>query len=193
MPEQYTIKRQLLKLFGAGFFIEDASGREIGYCRQKAFRLREDIRIYTDRSQSTELLRIAARSILDFGASYDVSLPDGTLLGSLRRKGIASTFVRDSWLLFDEQGQEIGLLEEDSASMGLARRFLPLGNLLFPQRFEIRQQSGGESIATIRQHFNLLFYRLGLTIHRPDERFDDLFLLAAACLIAAIEGRQDNS
>lgn len=193
MPEQYTIKRQLFKLLGAGLIIEDHAGKEAGYCRQKSFRLREDIRVYTDRSQSTELLCIRARSVLDFSTTYDVTLPDGTPLGSLRRKGLKSTFVRDSWLALSDEGQEIGLVEEDSTRLGLARRFLPLGSVLFPQHFEVRDQPGGQPIATIRQHFNLLFYRLGLTIHRQDERFDDLFLLAAACLIAIIEGRQDNN
>lgn len=192
-PTRYIIKRQLLRLFGAGFEIEDPSGAMVGFCKQKSFRLREDIRIFTDTSRTRELLSIQARSILDFSTTYDVRLPDGLSLGSFRRKGISSTFLRDSWLIFDENGVEIGTLQEDSTKMGLVRRFLPLGNVLFPQRFEVRSlRRPAEPVATIRQHFNLLFYRLSVDIHHEDEQFDDLLILAAACLIAAIEGRQDG-
>ncbi len=196
-PEQYTIKKQLLRIFGQGFEIEDANGAMVGYGRQKAFRLREDLRVFTDTNETSELLRIAGRSIIDFGATYDVLTPEGHSLGSLRRRGVTSTLIRDSWLIFDAGGAQIGMLREDSSVLGLARRFLPLGNLLFPEKFEVHRTGPngdpeGAPIATIRQHFNLLFYRLGIAIHVKDDHFDDLLILAMACLIASIEGRQNN-
>ena len=186
--ERYTVRRKILKIFGAAFHVYDEAGSVVGYCKQKAFKLKEDIRLYTDESMNEPLLTLSARSIIDFGATYDVTLPDGSSIGSLRRKGLKSTFLRDEWLVFDESGNEIGLIREKNAFIALIRR----GDLsfLFPQRFEIFKTGDQAPVAAIRQHFNLFVYRLGLKMLRDDEELDELLLLGATCLIAAIEGRQ---
>ena len=88
--EQYTIRRKLITIFGASFHIYGPDGQVVGYCRQKAFKLREDIRLFTDESRSTEIMVMKARQIIDFGATYDVTLSDGRTIGSLRRKGFKS-------------------------------------------------------------------------------------------------------
>jgi len=64
--ERFTIRQKVFKIFGAAFHIYDQSGNVIGYCKQKAFKLREDLRFYTDESLSSELFSMRARSILDF-------------------------------------------------------------------------------------------------------------------------------
>ena len=81
--EVYTVRRKVLKIFGAAFHVYDAQGGLVGYCKQKAFKLKEDIRLFTDESCSTELLRLAARQMIDFGATYDVTTPQGDAIGSL--------------------------------------------------------------------------------------------------------------
>lgn len=190
--EMYTIRRKVLVIFGASFQIFDAQGVQIGYCRQKSFKLKEDLRICTDQNMTEEMLRIRARSIIDFAATYDVTLPEsqgGAMLGSLRRRGMKS-LVRDSWSVFDSDGREVAKLQEDSAGMAILRRFL--GSLFLPQRFHL-VTADGRKIATLRQHFNWFVYRLGVAIHEPDAVVDDLVVLAAGCLIAAIESRQGDS
>ena len=190
--EQYTIRRKVLKLFGAAFHVYGPGGNVIAYCKQKAFKLKEDIRLYTDESCATELLIIKARSILDFGATYDVTLPTGESVGSLRRKGIASTFLRDSWLVFNASGAQIAELREDGSFLAFARRYIELVALFVPQQFRLVTTDGRE-IANFRTHFNLFVYRLGIAIKADDPQLDDLVILAAGCLIAAVEGRQDSA
>lgn len=189
--ESYTIRRKVLKLLGAAFHIYNPDGQVVGYCKQKAFKLREDIRIYTDESCKEELIIIRARSVLDFSTTYDVTLPDGTSLGSLRRKGLASTFFRDSWMVFDEGSRHIADLKEDGSFMAIARRLHELVALLFPQKFTLTRTDGTE-IAKFRQHFHLFVYRLGVSVLKDDPEIDDLVILAAGCLITAIEGRQSG-
>lgn len=186
--EQYTIRRKVLKIFGAAFHVYDEQGSVVGYCKQKAFKLKEDIRLYTDESMSEPLLTLAARSIIDFGATYDITMPDGTQIGSLRRKGLKSTILKDEWLIFDHEGNEIGMLKEKSLLMAFLRR----GDLsaFFPQRYEFFKSNSEEPVAAVRQHFNLFVYRLGLSVLQDDQELDELLLLGATCLIAAIEGRQ---
>lgn len=187
--ERYTIRRQIFKILGAGFHVYDAGGRVVGYCTQRAFKLREDLRIFTDDSRSAELMRIQARSIIDFGATYDVALPGGERIGSVRRKGLKS-LLRDEWVVLDAFGSEAAILREDSGVLALLRRAVDFGALLAPQRFSL-VRADGTPLATYRQHFNPLIYRLGVTIHTEDETVDDLMVLAVGCLIAAIEGRED--
>lgn len=188
--ERYTIRRKILVLFGASFEVYGANNSVVGYCRQKAFKLKEDIRICTDQEMTKELVRIQARSIIDFAATYDLRLADGTIIGSLRRKGFSS-LVRDSWIVLDPAGNQIAALQEDSTGMALVRRFLPLGSVFFPSRYHL-VGTNGTMFAEFRQHFNIFVYRLGIKVLVDDSQIDDLVVLATGCLIAAVEGRQDD-
>ena len=178
--ESYTIRRQVLKLFGAAFHIYDPQMKVVGYCKQKAFKLREDIRIYTDESCTTELVVIKARSVIDFGASYDVTLADGTSLGSLRRKGLKSSFFQDHWLVFDRAGQQIADLQEQGSFLSVLRRLHELVALLSPQKFNLTR-TDGTTVARYRQHFSFFVYRLSVAVERDDVP------LSAAARISLIE------
>ena len=202
--EQYTIRRKILTFLGASFHIYDPSGVVVGFCRQKAFRLRENLVLYTDESKTETLLTLQARQVIDFGVTFDISIPGATpadppaRLGSIRRKGFKS-IIRDYWqVLGPDQDpaagkaiQPIATIQEDTAGMAAARRFLPLVAFVCPQSFHVVTDDN-RHIATLRQHFNPWVYRLGVRIEQADERIDDLLILGAACLIAAVEGRQDK-
>ena len=98
---QYVIRRKVFKIFGAAFHIYDLQGNLAFYSKQKAFKLKEDIRVYGDVEMTSELLCIKARGILDFGMTYDVI--DSTtqqVVGSLQRKAWKSV-LRDSWTILD--------------------------------------------------------------------------------------------
>ena len=187
---EYTIRRKVFTFLGAKFHIYDAESNLIGFCKQKAFKLKEDIRVYTDESMSEERLRIAARAIIDFSAAYDViDSKSEAKLGALKRKGLKS-IIRDSWIVMDDGDNEIGTLEEDSASMAMVRRFLPLGNL-FPQKYHLSEGTDGPVLAHFRTHFNPFVHRMTVTVHE-ECHYNPLLVLAAGILLVAIEGRQQN-
>lgn len=193
--EQYTIRQKVFKFFGDSFHIFDAQGNIAGFCKQKFMRFREDLRFYTGEDQQTELFSMKARSIMDFSTTYDVRMPDGESMGSLRRKGFKS-MLRDEWMIFDEHENQTAIIREDSMGLAIVRRILPILSFVMPQKFEVLPLEAGEPgmspVATFRTHHSLFVYKLGVAIHADDERFDDLLILAAACLIAAIEGRQGS-
>lgn len=189
--EQYTIRRKVFKIFGAAFHVYDEQGSVIGYCKQKAFKLREDIKLYTGEDMNDMLLSLNTQSIIDFGATYAVTLPDGTSLGTMRRKGLKSSFVRDEWLVFDQSNNQIATVRETGSFAPFARRYIDFAAVLFPQRYEVTRARDGKNIAQLRQHFNPLIFRLGVSILDEDDEIDDLLILGASCLIAAIEGRQE--
>lgn len=187
--ERYTIRRRLFTFFGASFDVFDAGDKPVAFCRQKAFRLKEDLRLFADAERTRELLAIRARNIIDFSGTYDVTLPTGEVLGSARRKGLRSMF-RDEWTILAADGTEIARMREDSQLAAFVRRFFDFAALLMPQQFSMVRRSDGVTLATFRTHFNPLVYRLSIAIHHEDDQLDDLVVLAVGCMIAAIEGRQ---
>ncbi|MDX2115365.1 MAG: hypothetical protein SFZ24_07055 [Planctomycetota bacterium] len=189
-PRRYRLRRKLLVLMGASFEITDGRGELTGWCRQKAFKLREDFRFYADRGQERELFRIRARSVLDFGATYDVMLPDGAVLGGLRR-GALTSLVRDSWTVLGPDGSVIAGLREDSGAAAFLRRVLPLASLLMNQGYELREAGSDRCIARLTSRRSLLAYVLDIEILEEHALIDDLIVLACACLLASIEGKQE--
>lgn len=185
---EYTIRRKVFTIFGAKFHIYDAAGNLIGFSKQKAFKLKEDIRVYRDESMQQEFLTIHARSIIDFSAAYDVLDPkSGNRLGVLRRAGLASMF-RDKWMVLDADENQVGTIEEDSAFLAIIRRTVDLAASLIPQGFSLKD-SNGTVYAEYRTHMNPFVHRL--TVRVLDNcPLDQAVPLAAGILLAAIEGRQ---
>ncbi len=184
--ETYLIRRKVFTLFGGQFHVYDAHGQVVLFSRQKAFKLREDIRVYTDETEKEERLWIRARQIIDFSAAYDVlASQTGELLGTLRRKGFSS-LLRDSWEFLDVRGQPMGKIMEDSMMLGLLRRFL---TDLIPQAFHATVS--GQPVASYRQRFNPFVFKLEVQLAPgASAAIRTEMLLAAGILLTAIEGRQ---
>lgn len=180
----YLIRRKVLTLFGAKFHVYDANDTLIGFSRQKAFKLKEDIRVYTDETESAELLHIQARQIIDFSACYDViDVKTQTSLGTWRRGGFRS-LLRDTWELLDINGDVIATLKEDSWALALLRRLIC--NLI-PQRYNL--MVGEVKQATYVQRFNPFIFKLEVAM-LPSCKISPKLICAGGILLSAIEGRQ---
>ncbi len=184
---QYFLRRKFLQLAGATLWIDTLNGETVLYCKMKAFKLREDIRLYTGEDMRTEVLSIKARQIFDISATYDVvDSTTGENVGALQRKGIKSILV-DEWQIMNPKGQVIGTLKEDKLILALLRRFIL--NLI-PQTYQA--EIGGQPVATYKQNFNP--YTMKLTIDFTQDQqgvLDRRLGLAAAILLAAVEGKQN--
>jgi hypothetical protein len=186
--DTYLLKRQVLALTGK-VRVYTPTGQLGLYSEQKMFRLREDIRVFTDENKLSELLWIQARQIIDFAAAYDVfDQTSGLKVGALRRKGWSS-IMRDTWEILDPMDQVIGIVREDSPGRALLRRLL-LGSLL-PQRYEIVQMED-QVIAQYSQRFHLFRYDLDLDFSHAPENFDRRLGLAIGILLAIMEGKQQS-
>ncbi|OGO12451.1 MAG: hypothetical protein A2Y53_05975 [Chloroflexi bacterium RBG_16_47_49] len=184
--DEYLLKRQVLALTGV-LRIYNSQGQLVLFCQQKIFKLKEDIRVYSDETKTNELLNIHARQILDFSAYYEVlDSQYSTKIGGLRRKGFSS-MIQDEWELFDGQDISLGILKEDSLTQALLRRML-LGSLL-PQNYDL--YFSNERVADYKQRFNPFRYELDLDFKMDDEhKLDRRLGIAAAILLATIEGHQ---
>jgi uncharacterized protein YxjI len=183
----YLLKRQAIALTGK-FRFYDPMGNLVMFSEQKMFKLREDIRVYSDEAKTQEVLSIKARQFMDFSAAYDVvDTAMNQKVGVLRRKGLRS-LLRDEWEVLDAGDNLKGLLFEDSIGLALLRR-LVLGHWL-PQNYDIT--FGQTRVADIKQNFNLFRYELNLDFSMDVNRQLDRRLgIAAGILLAAIEGRQE--
>lgn len=184
----YLLKRQTLALTGK-FRFYDPAGQLVMFSEQKMFKLREDIRVYSDESKTQEVLSIKARQIVDFSAAYDVV--DTALnqkVGALRRRGWSS-ILRDEWEVLDANDNVIGKLFEDSMGLAMLRRLL-LGSLL-PQNYDITL--GETRVADLRQNFSLFRYELNLDFSMDmAQRLDRRLGISAGILLAVVEGKQSN-
>ncbi len=188
---RYTIRRKFFRLFGDAFHLYTDTGELALYSNMKRFRIREDIRLYSDESQEQELLRISTRSIFDFAGAYDVhDSQSNEHVGTLRRAGFKSSFLRDHWTFLDSEGQEIGTLEEDSMLKALVRRYIEVLAFFFPQHYHA--SVGDKPAAEYRQRFNPFILKLDVDFSADgDGRLDKRLGIAAGVLLSAIEGRQE--
>ena len=185
--KNYVLKRQVFALTGK-VRVYTSSGMLILYSEQKMFKLREDIRIFEDEAKTREVLWIQARQVIDFAAAYDVTdQTTGQKVGALRRKGWRS-MVRDAWEVLDPYDQAMGVIQEDNPMKAVLRRLL-FGSLL-PQSYEVL--IGDLAAATFEQRFNLFRYEMEIGIPANEQTFDPRLGLAAAILLATVEGKQQS-
>jgi hypothetical protein len=184
------VRKKFLQFFGGSFYVYDASGALVLFSRLKAFKLKEDIRVFTDDAMQTEALSIQARTVLDFSGSYDVyDSATGQRVGALRRKGLKSSFYKDEWVILDATEREVGLIQEESGVLALLRKYL--FGALIPQSFNV--QIGGRPVARFNQPFNLFITKLNLDFSPdPQCQFDRRLGIAAGILLCAIEGKQKS-
>lgn len=185
--DQFSARRKFFSLFAPKFYFYDAQDRLIAFVKQKAFKLREDIRVYTDEGMTRELLHIRARRIIDWSAAYDVmdSLSQQKI-GALKRKGWKS-MVRDEWIVMDASDAEVGSIQEDSTMLALLRRFI---TALIPQDYSITFR--GREIGSAKQNLNFFLPKMNVDLTAdPSRQFDRRMAMAAVVLLMAVEGRQD--
>lgn len=192
-------RRKILKLVGAEISLKTPEDTEVGSIKMAAFKLKEDIRLFTDASQTTEVFRIKARSIIDFGATYDVTdSATDQIIFSLRRKGLRSTFVRDTWEILDPSGAVTGMIRETSGWLALARRWLSaiseLFDLIFAfviETYSITQTIDGAIVetATIMRRKNPFVVKMAL---EQTGRGDAYINIASTAMLAIMDANKNS-
>lgn len=101
------------------FSVMNAQGKEIAYTRQKIFKIKEGIEIFTDSSRDQRLYQINADRIIDFNACYRIRAENGTELGSVRRAGMRSLW-RTHYEIFDADNVKLFDLKEANPWVAVA-------------------------------------------------------------------------
>jgi uncharacterized protein YxjI len=170
--------------------VTDAVGRQVAYLRKKKFRLKEDVRVYEDENQSRPLFRIRADRVVDFGASYAVSGPDGRPLGAVRQRGMRSLW-KSSYEVSDPNGKTIGVIHEENPfvkvldSLAEALPFADaLGGLFFNPAYLV--DLGGETVLRMKKERSVFESRFRLD-KLGDFSEEEFFLLASLMMVLLLE------
>lgn len=187
--EHYLLRRKVFKLLGGAFHIYEgpAMERVLFYAEQKAFKLKEDFTVFGDEGKTQPLLRIKARSIVDFSATYDiVDARNDERVGACRRKGLKS-MLRDEWEVLGPDDEAIATCTEDSLALALLRRLV--ANLV-PQSYEVHALDG-TPLARFGQYFNPFVFKMDLDFSLDvDGALDRRLGVGLGICMMAIEGRQ---
>jgi len=67
--------------------VTDAAGNTVLFTKQKMFKFREHVEIFTDKSKATRLADIKTRKVIDWSARYEATDANEQPIGAVGRKG----------------------------------------------------------------------------------------------------------
>ena len=108
-----TLTFKLLAL-ASQIYVRDANENLLGYVKQKLLKLKEDINVYADESQTQLRFNIKADRVIDFSAKYNFTDASGRLLGSIKRQGMRSLW-RTHYQIFDANDRQVLEIHEENA------------------------------------------------------------------------------
>ena len=171
--------------------VVDAARQQVAYLRKKKFRLKEDVRVYEDEDQKRPLYRIRADRVVDFGASYAVSDPDGRPLGAVRQRGVRSIW-KSSYEVSDPNGKKIGVIHEENPfvkvldSLAEAVPFADsLGGLFFNPAYLV--DLGGETVLRMHKERSVFESRFRLDRLGDFSEEEEDLLLASLLMVLLLE------
>ncbi len=136
--------------------ITDSSGKSLVYVKQKFFKFKEQVEIFTDSSKSTKLGNIKANKVIDWSAKYNFESESGSTIGSVGRKGMRSIW-KASYETFNPgtKTPDYKITEENPMTKildGLIGQIPILGILssyLFNPKYLATQYSTGEGVMRV--------------------------------------------
>lgn len=103
-----------ISTLSSDFNITDVHGNYVCYVRQKLFKLKENVVIFSDESRTKELYTIKANQWIDFNASYTMRETSGDPVGTLARKGMRS-FWKSTYDVLDLNKKPLFQITERNA------------------------------------------------------------------------------
>lgn len=177
------------------FIARDASGKTIAYVRQKMFKLKEDIQVFSDETRSTVLNTIGADRIIDFNASYNFKNINGAELGKVGRKGRKS-ILKAHYNIFDKNDQLDYTISEENpwAKVGdaLLREIPVLGmftGYMCNPRYVVKD-SNDQIIARLSKEASFFGRRFKLDEIGKFKAGDDERILLALMMMSLLERRR---
>jgi uncharacterized protein YxjI len=179
----YRIRKKVIAIANQ-YWIEDSRENVLGFARQKIIRIKENIPVFADDSMKQEIFRIQQDQVMDMWGTFSVvDSATGACVGKIRREALSSGVYKDQYQLLDHTGRQVGRVAE-RAGRGLARKFLPGGNLV-PEKVVV--EFYGQEVAEIKQQFKIIGDIWEVDCSRVPPQFDRRTLLACMLLMGMIE------
>jgi len=181
----YKVRKKVASMT-TKYFIEDQKGNLLGFTKMKAFKMKEDIRIYTDKKMKQELFHIKQTQIVDYSGNFAViDTASNQVVGNIKRQG-GKSMVASEYMLCDPQGQQFGRVFEE-AGKGALRRFVPGGGMV-PQKVFL--EFGGQVCGEIKQKFKMVGDVWEVDASCVPPHMDRRILIASILMMAMIERKR---
>ncbi|QDV65771.1 hypothetical protein Mal65_49440 [Crateriforma conspicua] len=192
---QYPIELSFkLLTFGQRISATDASGKLLMFVKQKMFRFKEQVEIFSDQQQTHLLFRIDADRMIDFSANYHFTDPQGNDWGSVRRRGMRSLWSAHYQIIQD--GQVDMEVEEESAIKKFVESLLgeiPIIGMIFIYLLNpsyIVRRPDGTPLLRLIKHPAIFEGRFTLEKLSEMPEDDELRSLLALMMVVLLERRR---
>lgn len=94
------------------FTVKDNNQKTVAYVKQKMFKLKEAISVFSDESKSEILYKIDADRVIDFNANYSFD-KSGMTIGKVGRKGRKS-LLKAHYTIFNDNSEQVFVINEEN-------------------------------------------------------------------------------
>ena len=172
-------------------YVHDAGGAPLCYVRQKMFKLKEHISVFKDETKAQLISEIHADRIIDFSAAYRFVDPEGTVYGSVKRKGLRSIWrtryeVQDenSAYTIQEGNPWVKVMDSVVGEVPVVGMFT--GYMLNPH-YDVVDESGARRY-TLRKQPS--FFGRKFVLEQHGENGDDLLIVMSLIMMVLLERRR---
>lgn len=159
---------------------DGSMGQMVAFAQQKRMALKEQVTLYRDDSKTGVVAGFKARSVIDLGATYDVTDETGAPIGFFK-KDFAASLLRSTWHL-DQPGLGATTGQERSLAVALLRRFADL--TFWPYHFDFTRN--GQPAFSVTKKFGL---RDKYVITINDPQLDRRLVIAMSIALDALQAR----
>ncbi|GAA1397889.1 hypothetical protein GCM10009662_14480 [Catellatospora coxensis] len=156
-------------------------GTQLAFVEQKRMAFKEQVTLYRDDSKTGVFAAFKARSVIDLGATYDVTDENGAPIG-LFKKDFAKSLLRSTWHVEPAGGARF-TGQERSLPIALLRRFADL--TFWPYHFDFVRD--GQPVFSVVKKFALVRDKYTVQIHDP--AIDRRLVVAMAVALDALQAR----
>ncbi len=177
------------------FKATDSEGHTAAFVKQKLFKLKEDISIFSDETKTELLYQIKADRWIDFSAAYSITHADGTELGKIARKGWRSLW-KAKYLLIDQHQKEQFVIEEENGWVKVWDNLLgeiPVLGLLtgyfFHPSYAV-MNFNGEKVARLKKQSSFFGRKFEITKLADIDNDDDERVMIGLMMMVLLERRR---
>ncbi len=179
---RYFVKRKFWSFLERVFRVHTADGQMILYVKHPVFRLREEFTIWADEEQTQPVFKLKSRQIIAINFCFDITdAITGRHIATIQKRGLKS-LVRDTFLILDPAGHQMGAMEEQGHSV--LRRFFPI--LTSKHLLTMNDRP----VAFMRQIFRFFIREFQIDVEAT--AVDPRFVLACALLAIIAEARREG-
>ena len=159
---------------------DGSMGQMVAFAQQKRMALKEQVTLYRDDTKTGVVAAFKARSVIDLGATYDVTDDMGHPIGFFK-KDFAASLLRSTWHL-DQPGHGAIMGQERSLAVALLRRFADL--TFWPYHFDFTRN--GQPAFSVTKKFGL---RDKYVVTINDPQLDRRLVIAMSVGLDALQAR----